>query len=149
MLPLRIPVVSDRAGPASAALLVWALAAGSVMFWWLHSPRQDLALSSPVGGTPATSDAQTRAAVARALGQTSARAATPDAQRRFQLLGVIAAESGHGSALLAVDGQPAQAFVQGQSVGEDWQLQSVNASGVRLSALQGGGTLDLGLPVKP
>jgi len=144
-----MPVVSDRAGPASAALLVWALAAGSVVFWWLHSPRQDSALSSPVGEMSTISEAQTRAAVARALGQDKASAAQPDAQRRFQLLGVIAAESGHGSALMVVDGQPAQAFVQGQSVGEGWQLQSVNASGVRLSAGPGGATLALNLPIKP
>ena len=83
------------------------------------------------------------------MGQSTTSLAAPDAQRRFQLLGVIAADSGHGTALLMVDGQPARAFVQGQDVGEGWRLQSVSASGVRLSAGQGGATLDLALPVKP
>ena len=149
MLQLRFAFASARGWPAASAALLWALAAGSVVFWWLHSPRQELDVSSPVRETPAASSAQSSAAVARALGQSTTSLAAPDAQRRFQLLGVIAADSGHGTALLMVDGQPARAFVQGQDVGEGWRLQSVSASGVRLSAGQGGATLDLALPVKP
>ena len=149
MLPLRLPFAPARGWPAASAALLWALAAGSVVFWWLHSPRQDLGVSSPVRETPAASGVQSSAAVARALGHSTASVAAPDAQRRFQLLGVIAADSGQGSALMMVDGQPAKVFVQGQDVGEGWRLQSVGAFGVRLSAGQSGAKLDLALPVKP
>jgi len=107
-------------------------------------------LNTPASGAVAATTAQGTAAVARALGHTSASvAAASDVQRRFQLLGVIAADSGHGSALLMVEGQPAKAFVQGQTVAEGWRLQSVSRAGVRLSAVQGGAMLDLALPVRP
>ena len=85
----------------------------------------------------------------RALGHVSAASVTPDVQRRFQLLGVIAAESGKGSALLMVDGQPSQAFVQGQTVVDDWRLRTVGKEGVRLSTGQDGATLELALPDRP
>jgi general secretion pathway protein C len=150
MLQLRLPDVSNRWLPAGAAALLWALAAGSAALWWLHFPQREAVLSLPASEAPAPTTAQGAAAVARALGHTSAAVATaPDVQRRFQLLGVIAAESGHGSALLMVEGQPAQAFVQGQAVAEGWRLQSVSREGVRLSAAQGGASLDLALPVRP
>ena len=84
--------------------------------------------------------------VVRALGHTTATMPTPQTQRRFQLLGVIAAESGQGSALLSVDGQPPQAFVQGQTVTEGWRLQSVGQTGVQLSAGADGAVLELPLP---
>ena len=153
MLQLRFAFAPARGWPAASAALLWALAAGSVVFWWLHSPQFDARSNQAVRETAAAAGTSNGAAVARALGQASVSVsvsvAAPDAQRRFQLLGVIAADSGHGSALLMVDGQPARAFVQGQDVGEGWRLQSVSASGVRLSAGQGGATLDLALPVKP
>ena len=148
MLPLRLPLASSRGLSAAVAALLWALAVGSVVFWWLHSPQHDARPNHPVGEA-STAGASNSTAVARALGQSSVNVAAPDAQRRFQLLGVIAADSGQGSALLAVDGQRAKAFVQGQDVGEGWRLESVGPAGVRLSAGQGGATLDLTLPVKP
>ncbi len=87
--------------------------------------------------------------LARALGHVGEARAEADEQRRFQLLGVIAAPAGRGSALLAVDGQPARAVVQGQAVVDGWRLQFVTQQGVRLSAGQTGATLELALPVKP
>lgn len=141
-----MPVLSDRWWPTSAAALLWALAAASGGFWWLHSPRQDAGPTRPVREAALASDAPSSAAVARALGLNTGSPSS-DAQKRFQLLGVIAADAGHGSALLMVDGQPAQAFVQGQGVGEGWRLQSVHAAGVHLTA--GDASIDLALPVKP
>ena len=149
MLRWRNPLVSVRWLPALAAAGLWALAAGAGVFWWLHLPQTDSAMPSPVSVMPVSSSTQGAASVLRALGHTQAVATAPDAQRRFQLLGVIAADSGQGSALLAVDGQPPQAYVQGQTVAEGWRLQSVGREGVSLSAGQGGATLDLALPVKP
>jgi general secretion pathway protein C len=150
MLQLRLPDVSNRWLPAGAAALLWALAAGSAALWGLHFPQREGVLNTPASGAPFATTEQGTAAVARALGHTSASVvAASDVERRFQLLGVIAADSGHGSALLMVEGQPAQAFVQGQTVAEGWRLQSVSRAGVRLSAVQGGAMLDLALPVKP
>ena len=104
-------------------------------------------MDAPVASAPLVAAPAGTAFAARALGQIQPAEAAPDAQRRFVLRGVIASDSGRGSALLAVDGQPPQAFVQGQSVAEGWRLQSVSREGVRLSA--DGATLDLTLPARP
>lgn len=118
-----------------------------MVLWWLHVPRHALTADADVSVTPMTPAGQGAPFVMRALGHTEATVVTPDVQRRFQLLGVIAADSGAGSALLAVDGQPAQAFVQGQTVLEGWRLQSVGREGVSLSS--SGSTLELRLPERP
>ena len=149
MLRLSDPLVSVRVLPAVAAAALWAAAAGAAVFWWLHLPHTDSGAQTPASVMPVPQATQGTMSVQRALGHTSAEAKAPDAQRRFQLLGVIAADSGQGSALLAVDGLPPQAFVQGQTVADGWRLQSVGQEGVRLSAGQAGATLELALPVKP
>ena len=149
MLRLSDALVSVRVLPAVAAAALWAAAAGAAVFWWLHLPQTDSGAQTPVSVMPVPQATQGTMSVQRALGHTSAEAKAPDVQRRFQLLGVIAADSGQGSALLAVDGQPPQAFVQGQTVADGWRLQAVGQEGVRLSAEQGGATLELALPVKP
>ena len=95
---------------------------------------------------PVAPAAQDSGHVLRVLGHTAVTTASPQAQQRFQLLGVIAADSGQGSALLRVDGQPPQAFVEGQTVAEGWRLHSVDQMGVRLSAGAGGAMLELALP---
>ena len=134
--------------PAAAAALCWALAAGGALLWWLHAPADQ---SVPAGvvaeRAPAPAQAHTPA-VLRALGHTATVSeAAGDVQRRFVLLGVVAGASGQGAALLAVDGQPPQAFVQGQSVAQGWRVQSLSASGVRLGAA-GLAPLELSLPAR-
>ena len=148
MLPLRLSDASSRWLHASMAAVLWALAAGSTVLWGLHFPKVEDARGNAPSVTPAAPTPQATAAVVRALGHTQVAVATPEAGRRFQLLGVIAADSGQGSALLAVDGQPAQAFVQGQTVAEGWRLQSVGRETVRLSAGQGAAELELSLPAQ-
>ena len=148
MLHLRLAYASVRWLPAGAAAVLWALAAGSAVLWALHLPRQSEGAAFWSAVASAGPIAPTQAGVARALGHADAVQAAPEAHKRFQLLGVIAAGSGQGSALIAVDGQPAQAFVQGQSVAEGWRLQSLREGGARLSAGSGEG-LDLALPAKP
>ena len=138
MLQLRFAFASARGWPAASAALLWALAAGSVVFWWLHSPRQDLGASSSVHEAPAASGAQSSAAVVRALGHSAANVAAPDAQRRFQLLGVIASEKGQGSALIAVDGLPAKAYLVGQEVADGWRTASLSRYGVTLRSPEAG-----------
>jgi len=146
MLSLRVPDVSVRWLPASAAALLWALAAGAVVLWWLHLPQSGRDEGMSISVAPVAPAAQDSGHVLRVLGHTAVTTASPQAQQRFQLLGVIAADSGQGSALLRVDGQPPQAFVQGQTVAEGWRLHSVDQMGVRLSAGAGGAMLELALP---
>ena len=138
-----------RVLPAAVSALLWSLAAAFAALWYLKLPRAEggaaTAVALPVVST--TLPTTDHGGVARALGHVGEAAA--DAQSRFQLLGVIAAPAGQGSALLAVDGQPARAFVQGQAVVDGWRLQFVTQEGVRLGTGQGGGTLALVLPVKP
>ena len=139
---------ASSAGPALAAALLWAAAAGSVLLWWLHRPPVAVSEVTPAGLLAAATPSPSPELVARALGQTQASAAaTPELQQRFVLLGVVGTEAGRGSALLAVDGQPAKAFVQGQVVADGWRLQSVARDAVRLSA--DGATLELALPARP
>ena len=145
----RTGSAGSAAGPALAAVLLWALAAGSAWLWWLHrppAPQPEVALAN----WPATANAApSPESLARALGQVRVQAeATPELQQRFAVLGVIATEAGRGSALLAVDGQPAKAFVRGQPVAEGWRLEAVQARGVRLAPLDGGPGLELALPDK-
>ena len=53
---------------------------------------------------------------------------------RFELLGVVASASGQGSALIAVDGQPARAFKVGQTVADGVVLQSLGPKQAQLGA---------------
>ena len=148
MLQLRLSDVSSRWWPAAAATLLWALAAATATLWWLQLPLTEGQGDAPAGVVSSAPTAPDPVGLLRALGHNSAVAASPEAAKRFVLLGVIAADSGQGSALLAVEGQPARAFVPGQDVAEGWRLQSVREGGVRLTAGQGG-ELDLELPRKP
>lgn len=148
MTSLRLPALPDRVWPALVALLVWALAAGSAAVWWLHLPRDQgptVALASP---GPSSVAAAVPGALERALGHTRGVAAAPDVHQRFVLMGVIAAESGQGSALIRVDGQPARAFLRGQIVAEGWRLAAVGRNGVRLEPVQASGA-DVALTLPP
>ena len=149
MLLFNVRGAGFRAVPTVVSALLWSLAAASTAHWYLKLPRAEegAAAAAVLPVVPATLPGTDPGAVVRALGHVG-EAAT-DAQSRFQLLGVIAAPSGQGSALLAVDGQPARAFVQGQAVADGWRLQFVGQEGVRLGAGQGGANLALALPVKP
>ena len=133
--------------PALAAALLWAAAAGSMLLWWLHRPPAAAPEVAPAGWPAAGAAAPSPEALARALGQTQVpAAAAPELHQRFVLLGVIGTEAGRGSALLAVDGQPAKAFVRGQSVAEGWRLDAVQPRLVRLTPEGGGAGLELALP---
>ena len=145
MLSLRF---SDRSArwlaPALAAGL-WAVAAGSLVLWYLHLPAAAQMTTSVARLGNATGSEQASGTVERALGHAPATRSAPDVQKRFALLGVIAADSGQGSVLIAVDGQPPRAFVQGQQVVDGWRLDSVSREGGRLASEQGGVMLELPL----
>ena len=137
MLSPRLSDLSAR-WPAAAAALLWAVVAGTLLLWWLHMPRPAAVPDTLASLAPHSGQTQVRGGIERALGHTSTVAQTPEMQTRFVLLGVIAADSGRGSALIALDGQPPQAYIQGQVVDSGWTLKTVSPDAV---TLQGAGGL--------
>lgn len=132
---------------------VWALAAGSGLYWGLQ-----VFVQSP----PAPAHTQT-AAVTPALNGDLTRLlgsdpppALPDAAQaeapadsRFQLIGVVSPPSRQaareGVALIAVDGKPARAFRVGAVVEGNNVLQTVAARGVTLGPRDGPALVALNL----
>ena len=124
----------SRWGLRLATLCVWALAAASVVYW-------GLLIRSPAGGpvlamVPSVSAAPVDPArLARLLGAVDgpvAVATVASASSRFALIGVVAATSGSGAALIAVDGKPAKSYRVGTSVDTGYVLKSV---GPRIAVL--------------
>lgn len=132
---------------------VWALVAGSVLFWGLRLfikapqvPAQTVVAElgagargdlSPVFGSDPV------AAVAAAEPE-------PAADARFQLIGVVSPlrsqTSSQGVALIAVDGKPAKAYRVGAVVDGQTVLQSVRARGAALGPRGGPVQVALDLP---
>ncbi|MDR2129495.1 MAG: general secretion pathway protein C, partial [Burkholderiaceae bacterium] len=90
-------------------LLVWALAAGSALYWVLHARGDTPALlpAPPLAEAPAVSVQ----AVAHALGAPNASAQVAAVTQeglgsRVRLLGVVTQGAEDGAALLVVDGKP-------------------------------------------
>lgn len=112
----------NRFAPALAALLLWALAAGSALYWALHaaSSAPPAAAATAAPGLPPL-DAQ---AVARGLG--AADDAPPTVQAaRYALAGVVAHGSERGAALIAEQGQPPKPYRVGAKLPGGWTLQAV------------------------
>lgn len=134
--------------PAVTAL-VWALAAASAVYWGLRIRGEASGGQAPA---PVAAPAETQPdpqAVARVLGASGAAAAPASVASRFALQGVVASPAGGGSALIAVDGQPARPYVVGDAVGEGWVLRSVAGRQAVLAA-DGGAAVTLELPpLKP
>ncbi|WP_416547476.1 type II secretion system protein N [Limnohabitans sp. DCL3] len=134
-----------------ATAAVWALAAAGIAFWVLHMPNSDVASR----GVPPVANPQPAApldaAMAKALGQVSVgpSPAPVVASSALKLLGVMASPSGRGSALIAVDGQPAQAYRVGQTVQEGWTLVSLTARQAHLKSATAELLLDLPAENKP
>lgn len=150
-------ILSFNAGPGSRGgswpvklltLLLWALAAGVVVFWCL---RWSSAASGPLPAPAPEPALQVDAsALAKALGAVAMPAAAPAAapvSSRYALLGVLAGrDSGAGSAVIAVGGQPAKSFRVGDTVEDGVVLQSLAAREARLgSSMQGPATTVLEL----
>jgi general secretion pathway protein C len=131
-MKLGLPVVT---------LVVWALAAASIVYWGLRlAGGRGPEVSAPVAAPPPpVVDTQV---VARLLG--AVEAAAPQQATlasRFQLQGVLAGTPGGGAALIAVDGKPAQPFRVGSPIEEGLVLQSAVARRARLAATRDGPTL--------
>jgi general secretion pathway protein C len=92
------------------------------------------------------------AAIARLLGanpvsSSSAAAPAVSLASRFSLLGVVAARSHSGAALIAVDGKPPRPYRVGSAIDEGLVLQSVQGRRAVLAASAGGpAVLTLELP---
>ncbi|WP_298932893.1 type II secretion system protein N [uncultured Ramlibacter sp.] len=132
-----------------ASFLLWALVAGSAVFWALRlaaSPSGG-AVAAPLPRAVAPADA---ALVARLLGASAQSAATaaPVASlaSRFALVGVVAGAQ-RGAALIAVDGKPARPFRVGSQIDEGLWLLSVQGQQAALAASANGpAVLTLELP---
>jgi general secretion pathway protein C len=123
--------------PRLFAFVVWALVAGSVMFWGLR-----LLVNSQAVPAHAVSVGDSTAAagdVTRLLGTTPKEAAAvavaapvSELSARFKLTGVMSPKStshstsGQGVALISVDGKPPRAFGVGSRIDGDLRLQAVS-----------------------
>src|ERR1700712_534020 len=140
-----------------SAFVIWALVAGTVVFWGLR-----LLVRAPAAPerTVVVADANAaRGDLSRLLGSApvAGAAAVPvaDANSRFKLLGIMApkdapeAVAGHGVALIAIDGKSPRAYVVGASVDGDLMLQSVSLRTVSIGSGQGPAaiTLELAPPI--
>ena len=116
----------SRWAVAGSTFALWALVAGSAVYWTLKLTGAAGAAPVPVATrTPAPADP---AAVARLLGSSPATAsAAPVASlsSRFNLVGIVASPNRQGTALIAVDGKPAKPFRVGSAVDEGLVLQAV------------------------
>lgn len=126
---LRSQIVSRsvpfaRLAPALVTALLWFAVAAGVAFWVLHFPRES-AGGLPAVATPAVTPTADTTHMVRALGQAQAQPAVVAEPSRFQLVGVIAAASGRGSALIAIDGQSPKAWRVGQALQEGVYLQKL------------------------
>jgi general secretion pathway protein C len=133
--------VQSRWALRVTTLLLWLLAAGSLVYWGLRiAPRAPVAAVAAAGRTPRATDPE---AVARLLGATAAGVlvvASPmvSLASRFNLQGVVAARSRRGAALIAVDGKPPRPFRVGAVVDDGLVLQAVEGRRAVLAASLGG-----------
>ena len=142
--------VQGRWAVRLATLLVWGVAVASCVYWGLRLlPRVPAAaVAAPIRALPPVDPA----AVARLLGatavtQSTAAAPVTSLASRFSLLGVVAAQSRRGAALIAVDGKPARPFRVGTSIDQGLVLKSVEGRrAVIASSLDGPAVLTLELP---
>lgn len=132
-----------------ATFALWALAAGSVVFWGLKLGGGSRAVNAPpLPARPVA--AADPVAIARVLGGAPSAAVTAPVApvaSRFQLLGVAAgARSGQGAAIIAVDGKPGRPYRVGSVVDEGLVLQSVQGRQATLGPANGPAAVTLELP---
>lgn len=149
---MTLPYASPRWPVATTTLLLWALAAASVVFWGVRlAAPADAQAPPPVVRAPVAAIDPT--AVARMFGAVPATtevAAAPEAASRFALLGVVADSAQQGAALIAVDGKPARPFRVGSQLVDGYVLQSVGTRSAALGAsVDAPVALTVQLPVRP
>lgn len=124
---MRSPIASQRLVVGTTTLLVWALAAGSALYWGLRaSGAQGQAVPPAAGiGQAVTVDTEVVARALGAKGPASGATAAPDVVSRLALRGVVT-HDGRGAALIAVSDKPAKPFRLGAEVEGGWTLKSVS-----------------------
>ena len=137
---------------------VWALVGASVVYWGLQffAPHQSVPLETQV----AMPKSIQRGDLTRIFGPDEAPAspeqATPPPDKRFTLVGLVAARARAGSqaaregiALISIDSKPAKAYRVGAVVDGDTLVQAVNARSVALGPKGGAATVSLEIPPLP
>jgi general secretion pathway protein C len=142
--------LQSRWAVAGSTFLLWALVAGSAVFWGLKMSGRSSGLPAAPVATRAPAPADPMA-IARLLGATPATAtgapAAPSLASRMTLVGVVANRSQHGAALISVDGKPAKPYRVGALVEEGVILQSVdNRRAVLAAGATGPALVTLELP---
>ena len=135
-----VTLSQSRWGLRAITVVVWALAAGSAVYWGLKLSSGSK--PGPMAEQPVAVAAIDPAAVARLLGATAPQAA-PQATlaSRFALQGIVAGSPGGGAALISVDGQPAKPFRVGNAVDEGLVLKTTSPRQVTLAASRDGPAL--------
>lgn len=142
-------------GSRVIAMVVWAGAAASAVFWgyrlFVKAPPVPPQASVAMAGGPAVGGDLTRLFGAPApVAPPPSEAAVP-ADARFKLLGVVAPVAGQrsGLALISIDGKAPRAVGIGGTVDGDLAVVSVSHRRVELGPRGGGGTMALELPALP
>lgn len=65
----------------------------------------------------------------------------------FKVLGLISSSTGFGSALISINGEPANAFRTGQVVLDDWILYFASPQGIKLQNRNSFDVLDIPAPI--
>jgi general secretion pathway protein C len=137
-----------------SAFVIWALVAGSIVFWGMRLFVRPI--PAPSNAVTVATSVGLRGDLTRLLGAepVAAVAEASPAANRFKLIGVMAAKTGPegsapGVALIAVDGKPARAFLAGARVDENWVLQTVSLRTASIGPMQGTPALVLEIPALP
>lgn len=117
-----------------ATFAVWFLTAASLVFWLLHGPKSEVATQVLLADSLNPNAPEMFDSMARALGQPVVQEAhsTVQSGSSYQLIGVIASASGHGGALISVDGQSPKAYRVGEEIHDGLALESVFARQAKL-----------------
>ncbi len=133
-----------------SAFVIWALVAGSAMYWLLGTLRGPVAPSYTV---PVAESAAMRGELARLLGGAAVAAApeaAPPSDSRFKLVGVVAPRAGgpggSGVAVIVVGDKPPRPYRVGATIDGQLTLRSVAMRSVSIGPAKGGGGFTLELP---
>jgi len=135
------------------SFVIWTAVVASLAFWGLRLLVPSTA--APAHTVTVSAAGAVRGDLTRVLGVdvrpvAEADAPAPVEDRRFQLVGVVAARGvlagGQGVALIAIDGKPPKAFRVGAAVDGETILQSVSARGAALGPRGGAATVSLSTP---
>jgi len=139
-----------------ASFVIWAAVVAGAAFWALRLLVPST--TAPAHTVTVSAAGMARGDLTRVLGadlQPVAAGETPAPveDRRFQLLGVVAARGvlagGQGVALIAIDGKPPKAYRVGATVDGDNVLQAVTARGAALGPRGGAAAISLATPPLP